>query len=247
MLSAFRPATEKASTARPLVRYGRSCEDRAVRLLIFLPLSLLATAAPAGCADDNASRAGITISVSRDARAPSDRPRVVVPAASPDPTDAVSGTFLPYAPGATAITYDPAVVPAGSVARLAFARRSGGVAVRLAVTGMVPRRSYGAHLHMASCTGIPEQAGPHYQHVPDPKADASPPSVDPGYANPANEVWLDFTADGTGAAVVTTSQRWTFDRARPPGSLVLHADSTRTGKGVAGTAGPRVACLSLPR
>ena len=244
MLSAFRPATEKASTARPLVRYGRSCEDRAVRLLIFLPLSLLATAAPAGCADADASRAGI--SVSRDARAPSDRPRVV-PAASPDPTDAVSGTFLPYAPGATAITYDPAVVPAGSVARLAFARRSGGVAVRLAVTGMVPRRSYGAHLHMASCTGIPEQAGPHYQHVPDPKADASPPSVDPGYANPANEVWLDFTADGTGAAVVTTSQRWTFDRARPPGSLVLHADSTRAGKGVAGTAGPRVACLSLPR
>jgi Cu-Zn family superoxide dismutase len=212
-----------------------------VRLRVILPVLVLAVATPlAGCGGKNTAT-----------------PFEQVPPVRFDPQlghtpdrdarNTVSGMFLPYTPGATAITYDPAAVPAGSMARLTVARRADGVTVRLKVTGMVPRRSYGAHLHTASCTGIPEQAGPHYQHMPDPKAGASRPSVDPGYANPRNEVWLDFTADGTGAALVGTSKRWTFDRARPPRSLVLHADSTRTGKGVAGMAGPRVACLSVPR
>jgi Cu-Zn family superoxide dismutase len=169
----------------------------------------------------------------------------VPPAASPAsaPPNAVRGTFLPYTAGATAITYDPAVVPAGAVATLTLDRRPDGLGVRLAVSGMVPRRSYGAHLHTASCTAIPDQAGPHYQHVHDPRA----PSVDPHYANPDNEVWLDFTADDRGAAVVTAVQRWAVDPARPPRSLMVHAGTTRTEAGMAGTAGPRVACLSLPQ
>jgi Cu-Zn family superoxide dismutase len=163
--------------------------------------------------------------------------------AAPAPPDAVKGTFLPYTAGATAITYDPAVVPPGAVATLTLDRRSDGLGVRLAVSGMVPRRSYGAHLHTASCTAVPDQAGPHYQHVQDPRK----PSVDPSYANPDNEVWLDFTADDKGAAVVTATQRWAVDPARPPRSLIVHAQSTRTQAGMAGTAGPRVACLSVPQ
>jgi Cu-Zn family superoxide dismutase len=157
------------------------------------------------------------------------------------PANTVRGTFLPYAAGVTAITYDPKVVPAGSVATLTLTRLPAGLAVRLAVTGMIPRRAYGAHLHTATCTAVPDHAGPHYQHVHDPKH----PSVDPDYANPDNEVWLDFTADAKGAATVTATQRWTLDPASPPRSLVVHAEPTRTQSGMAGMAGPRAACLSL--
>jgi superoxide dismutase, Cu-Zn family len=168
------------------------------------------------------------------------------PSAAPaGPGATARGTFLPWTPGATAVTYDTAVVPPGAVAAVTVARRESGVTVRLAVTGMVPRRSYGAHLHTGPCTAMPEQAGPHYQHRPDPKASPSHPSTDPRFANPRNELWLDFTADARGAAVVGVTQPWTFDEVHPPRSLILHAESTRTGKGVAGTAGPRVACLTL--
>jgi Cu-Zn family superoxide dismutase len=109
----------------------------------------------------------------------------------------------------------------------------------------VPRRAYGAHLHTRPCTATPADAGPHYQHSPDPKAAASPPSVDPAYANPRNEIWLDFTADAAGAATVTARQDWTFDEVEPPRSMIVHAERTRTAAGQAGMAGPRVACLTL--
>jgi Cu-Zn family superoxide dismutase len=69
--------------------------------------------------------------------------------------------------------------------------------------------------------------------------------VDPAYANPRNEVWLDLTADAAGAAAVTTRLTWTFDEVEPPRSLVLHAEHTRTAAGTAGMAGARVACLTL--
>jgi superoxide dismutase, Cu-Zn family len=157
------------------------------------------------------------------------------------PDVVVAGTFLPYRPGATAITYDPAVVPPGARARVAITRTPFGLIVRLTVAGMVPRRAYGAHLHTQPCTAVPDQAGPHYQHQLDPHT----PSVDPSYANPANEVWLDFTADGSGAANAVSQENWTFDPKNPPRSLVIHAETTRTGTGMAGTAGARGACLSL--
>jgi Cu-Zn family superoxide dismutase len=157
----------------------------------------------------------------------------------------VSGTFLPFPQSARAITYDPKVVPPGATAQVSIARTASGTTVRLTAAGLVPRRAYGAHLHTRACTATPADAGPHYQHSPDPGAAASPPSVDPAYANPRNEVWLDFTADGTGAAAVTTSQNWTFDEVEPPRSLIVHAEHTRTAAGTAGMAGPRVACLTL--
>ena len=169
---------------------------------------------------------------------------------SPAPTrapDAVAkGTFLPYRPGTTAVTYDPAVVPPGAVAEVAVTRLPSGTAVRLSAAGLVPRRAYGAHLHVRPCTAVPAEAGPHYQHRADPAAAVSPPSVDPSYANPGNEVWLDFTADASGAATAQRELAWSFAPGAAPRSLVLHAQQTRTATGVAGTAGARAACLTLP-
>ncbi len=92
------------------------------------------------------------------------------------------------------------------------------------------------------CTGVPDEAGPHYQNHQDPTT----PSTNPVYANPENEIWLDFTADAEGAATSTVTHGWAFSPTRPPRSLVLHAEHTHTAAGEAGTAGARVACLTLP-
>ena len=70
--------------------------------------------------------------------------------------------------------------------------------------------------------------------------------MNPSYANPHNEVWLDFTVDGYGTATASTVLNWTFPAGERARSLILHAQPTKTGPGVAGTAGPRVACLTLP-
>jgi superoxide dismutase, Cu-Zn family len=157
------------------------------------------------------------------------------------PSLVAAGTFQPYRAGSRAITYDPAVVPPGARARIAITRTATGLVVRLTVAGMVPRRPYGAHLHTRPCGATPDAAGPHYQNRHDPKT----PSVDPSYANETNEVWLDFLADAAGAGTAVSQENWAFDPKAPPRSLVIHAETTRTGMGVAGTAGARAACLSL--
>ena len=53
----------------------------------------------------------------------------------------------------------------------------------------------------------PAAAGSHYQHQADPKQ----PSVNPDYANPRNEIWLDFTTDATGSARSESVVRLTLD------------------------------------
>ncbi|GAA2646119.1 superoxide dismutase family protein [Paractinoplanes durhamensis] len=153
-----------------------------------------------------------------------------------------SGTFQPFTAGATAVTYDPAAVPAGATAQLSIIKTGYETSVRLVVTGLVGGRMYGAHLHTAPCTAVPAEAGPHYQNHPDPVS----PSSNPVYANPRNEIWLDFTADATGAATSSASHGWSFRATEPPRSVVLHAEHTHTAPGQAGTAGPRLACLTLP-
>jgi superoxide dismutase, Cu-Zn family len=165
----------------------------------------------------------------------------LLPEEAGGPSLVAVGTFQPYRPGSAAITYDPQVVPPGARARVAVTRTPTGLVVRLTVAGMVPRRPYGAHLHTQPCAATAGAAGPHYQHMHDPKT----PSVDPSYANPGNEVWLDFLADGAGAGTAVAQENWAFDPEAPPRSLVIHAETTRTGSGVAGTAGARAACLSL--
>jgi Cu-Zn family superoxide dismutase len=173
---------------------------------------------------------------------PSADPDRLAPGEGGPPSLVASGTFLPFRPGSTAITYDPSVVPPGARVRVAITKIPYGTVVRLTAAGLIPRRAYGAHLHTMPCTAVPDEAGPHYQHRHDP----SSPSVDPSYANPRNEVWLDFTADASGAATAVSRQDWSFGPATMPRSLVIHAERTSTAAGTAGKAGPRAACLTLP-
>jgi Cu-Zn family superoxide dismutase len=150
------------------------------------------------------------------------------------------GTFATYTAGATAVTYNPKLVPVGAWAHVSIADIA---AVILTVNGMRPNYEYGAHLHTMACGQEAAMAGPHYQRRPDPAASASPPSGNPAYANPQNEVWLDFTTDSQGTGISKSTQPWRFST--PARSLVIHADRTATTPGKAGMAGARLACLTL--
>jgi Cu-Zn family superoxide dismutase len=60
-----------------------------------------------------------------------------------------------------------------------------------------------------------------------------------------NEVWLDVRTDATGAGTARTTVPLVFAD-RGPGSIVVHeAEQTATGPGHAGTAGDRIACITL--
>ncbi len=160
--------------------------------------------------------------------------------------DIATGIFTPYAEGIVAVTYDPELAPAGSTATVTVLPAADSTSVRLSVSGFPANRAYGAHLHVKPCGPAGDAAGPHYQHQADPAAQASPPSVDPDYANPRNEVWLDFTTGPAGNATAASDLAWRFDPARTPKSLIIHAQTTKTGPGEAGAAGARIACLTLP-
>jgi Cu-Zn family superoxide dismutase len=155
----------------------------------------------------------------------------------------IQGTFTTFTPGATAVTYNPKLVPAGAWAHISIAAIADSTAVALTVKGMVPDHQYGAHLHTMACGQEAAMSGPHYQHRMDPAATASPPSGNPAYANPQNEVWLDFTTDSQGSGLSKSTQPWLFTT--PAKSLVIHAQPTATAPGKAGTAGARLACLTL--
>jgi Cu-Zn family superoxide dismutase len=170
-------------------------------------------------------------------------PAKPIPATSGRATT-TNGTFVAYTPGATAVTYDPTLVPAGATATVTIAQATSSTRVQLTVAGLRSNRAYGAHLHTSPCGSTGDAAGPHYQHQRDPAGSASRPSVNPSYANPQNEVWLDFTTDGNGRASSTATHPWTFGT--NPRSLIIHATATKTAPGEAGTAGARAACLTLP-
>jgi len=104
----------------------------------------------------------------------------------------------------------------------------------------VPNRTFGAHAHAMRCGPTGEAAGPHFQNMADPVK----PSVNPQFANPSNEIWLDFTTDAHGNATATSTVPWTFGNPRAS-SVVIHADRTQTVPGKAGTAGARLACVSV--
>ncbi|MFC5952313.1 superoxide dismutase family protein [Pseudonocardia lutea] len=141
-----------------------------------------------------------------------------------------------------AITYRPDLVPAGATAKVTSSTEGNSSTVTLAVTGLVPNRTYGSHAHQKPCGPAAPDSGPHFQHVADPVT----PSVDPAYANPQNEVWLDFTTDAQGNASVTATQaEWAFTDQAAPQSVVIHAMKTATEPGKAGTAGDRVGCVTV--
>jgi superoxide dismutase, Cu-Zn family len=141
----------------------------------------------------------------------------------------------------TAITYEEELVPAGARGAVQARSGEGTTTVMLAVRSFVPQRWYGAHVHSEPCGERPEDAGPHFQYSVDPVQ----PSVDQTFANSQNEIWLDFTTDETGAGSTESTVAWTFPNDRRPGSVVVHAMQTSTEPGTAGTAGDRLACISV--
>lgn len=131
---------------------------------------------------------------------------------------------------------DGGLNPASNVSGSARATRTDtGVRIQLALSGLVPSRTYGAHVHKLSCSDM--AAGGHYQHNPAP-ADAS--ANDPAYANAANEIWLDFTANASGGASVDKSVSF-VPRTGEAKAVVIHDRATGDG----GVAGPKLACLDL--
>jgi superoxide dismutase, Cu-Zn family len=142
----------------------------------------------------------------------------------------------------TAITYNQTLVPKGShvtVKETLTGRHS--TRIDLRIRGLKPNRHYGAHVHTMACGTTGEAAGPHYQNKKDPVT----PSVNPVYANPRNEVWLDFMTDAKGAANSHSTVNWRF-RTGGAKSVIIHDHMTATGTGVAGTAGDRLACVNVP-
>ncbi|MGW3961992.1 superoxide dismutase [Amycolatopsis sp. NPDC005003] len=163
-----------------------------------------------------------------------------VAAASPSPArfTTAHGTFSADAP---AVTYRPDLVPPGARAHVfSVSAPATGTTTLLFVTGLRPGRAYGAHAHTQPCGATGDAAGPHFQHVPDPVK----PSVDPAYANPRNEIWLDFTTDRAGTGFARSTVDWTVTGRRAE-SVVVHETHTHTDPGHAGTAGARLACLDV--
>jgi Cu-Zn family superoxide dismutase len=151
-----------------------------------------------------------------------------------------SAKFESYSATAKAVTYD-AKVPAGAeVTVVGMPTFGGGTTVLLVLNGLQPHRAYGAHVHVKNCGAAPADSGPHFQNVADPVQ----PSVDPAYANPRNEIWLDVHTDGNGSAHTRSSVDWQFT-GRHARSVVLHNEHTHTKPGEAGTAGPRLACVNV--
>ncbi|MFG2907129.1 superoxide dismutase [Kitasatospora sp. NPDC048286] len=152
-------------------------------------------------------------------------------------TDAVFGDFAanPAAP-----TYDTTKVPAGAKATVQVVAAGGSTLVRMEVSGLLPSTVYGSHAHVNACGANGDAAGGHFEHTPDPKG----ASTDPQFANPTNEIWLDFQTDAQGHAVVWSKQPWDFSDGRAPKSVILHAMKTETAAGSAGKAGSRLACAN---
>ncbi|GAA5055832.1 Cu-Zn family superoxide dismutase [Thermocatellispora tengchongensis] len=219
----------------------------AVHLVALIPLALLA----AGCGGQGPEAADGR--AASPAAAPAAAPGSPTSPTSPgSPTSPVSpgtpepgglrlsggGPLTPYKEGNKAVAYDAKLVPQGARAEITVTTTGGETVSELTVSGLVPNRRYGSHLHAKACGPKPDASGPHYQHTHTP----GPSHL---AANPVNEVWLDFTTDASGAATSTARQPWPLKRGHLPKSLVIHADPTVTSGPSAGSAGDRVACVTL--
>ena len=184
--------------------------------------------------------------------APSPAPSAAADTAAADSSGEASATPLaegelaPAGRAADAFTYDPAQAPEGATMEVSSATQGTSTVVRLEVSGLQPDRGYAAHAHVNACGATGDVAGPHFQNNPDPAAAPGKPSVDPAYANPQNEVWLDLRTDEDGNGEATATVPFVFS-GRAPASVVLHEGMmTMTEPGKAGTAGGRLACLTVP-
>ncbi|MEV1168184.1 hypothetical protein [Nonomuraea sp. NPDC049784] len=143
-----------------------------------------------------------------------------------------AGEFTPS--DTSAIVYDRKLVPRGAQASAAVESSGNKTRTSLVVEGMLPNHRYGAHLHAKPCGAKPDDSGPHYQHHR-------------GEISPTSEVWLDVTTNGDGAGRSSARNDWALDPADLPGSLVIHSQGTKTSGPEVGTAGTRVACLTLKK
>jgi Cu-Zn family superoxide dismutase len=66
-------------------------------------------------------------------------------------------------------------------------------------------------------------------------------ATDPTYANSANEAWLDFTTDASGAGSAEVTVAWR-PRSGGANAIIVHALATMEG----GVAGARLACTNMP-
>ena len=156
------------------------------------------------------------------------------------------GVLAPPERATTAFTYNPALAPEGATIKVGVDARGGSTAVRLDVAGLLPSRGYAAHAHVKPCGPTGDVAGPHFQNQVDPAAAPGKPSTDPAYANPQNEIWLDLRTDGNGDGESRVEVPFTFTD-RVPASIVIHeAEATGTAPGQAGSAGARLACITVP-
>lgn len=160
--------------------------------------------------------------------------------------EAFSGMLAAPEEAEGAFTYAEAA-PEGAELSVRIAGAGDGTTFELDVSGLEPERGYAVHAHVDPCGPTGDDAGPHYQDEVDPAATPDEPSVDPAYANPDNEVWLDVMTDAEGSGTATAEVPFTFDEGGAPASIIVHeAMETATEEGEAGTAGDRLACLDTP-
>lgn len=215
------------------------------RITAFLAGISLTAIFVAGCGDDTSSEDtaadGTTTVESLEGATTMESATTTTPAPGPglDDDDAFAP---PTAADADAVTYDEVAVPVGSRADVETDDDDGRTTVTLTVTGLQPNRDFGAHVHTRPCGPDPSDSGPHYQNQVDPAATPDSASTDPAYANPQNEVWLDFTTDESGNARATSTVDWEF-RDDEAESVVIHDRHTMTASGEAGMAGDRLACI----
>ncbi len=103
--------------------------------------------------------------------------------------------------------------------------------VTLHVNGLPPNREFGAHVHKLACGDT--KAGGHYQHV-------AGGASDPVFANPDNEIWLDFTTNAAGRGRAQAVVDWSI---RPNGANAVVVHNAHTSD--TGAAGPKLACIDV--
>lgn len=135
----------------------------------------------------------------------------------------------PYPDGTT-----PNPIGEGATAKVhAVEDASGRTIITVHVQGLPANRAFGSHVHNLACNDT--KAGGHYQNVAGTGA---------AFANPANEVWLDFETNEAGNATAKATVDWTF---RPGGAnaVVIHDHLTGHEDPTAGVAGSKLACLDV--
>ncbi len=143
-----------------------------------------------------------------------------------------TGNWIVYADPFADGRPNPATGVTGKAQALEF--EDGTTEVTLTVANATASRHFGSHVHKLACDD--NKAGGHYQNNP-----FTTTASDPVFANPANEVWLDFETDASGGATSTAQVSWKV-RTGEAKAVVLHSDHTSEG----GIAGAKLACITIP-